>query len=198
VTRTVDEDHVSNFGYFLRFVMRKKRLRAPQVASLLDWKTAYVEKILYGSEPPPAEGEVERLIVALRCDALEADGLRLFALPNGPHVGLRRQADERAAELFEARAALEEKEKEVASLRAQLARRAAGGAAAAKGDDEPTRPIRSDEMDEDRSRAYELWKQLLPSERALVFWLLEQGTIAHLVEVLGRAGWKPQARAQRS
>lgn len=185
---TDDDALVSNFGYFLRFIMRKKRLRSPQVAALLGWSTTFVEKVLYGSESPPAEGEVERLIVALNCDALEADGLRLFSMPHGSYVSLRRQLDERTAEGFEAKGALEEAEKKLAALGVEVARLEGAGEPKRDGD---TRPISRDELDGERAEAHHLWKQLLPTERALVLWLVESGMIARVREVVEKAGWKP-------
>lgn len=192
MARVDDDERVSNFGYFLRFIMRKKRLRAPQVAALLGWRQTYVEKLTYGTEPPPDEDGVERLVAALNCDEVEADGLRLFSAAPGSYVGIRRRMDERAAELFEAKAALEERTTELEALKLELARLRERRAAPPEGGGAPgPAPVGSDGV--------ALWKTLGAADRALVRWLIETGALAEIRALLGKAGFQAEPpRPRRS
>lgn len=199
--RAEDDDRVSNFGYFLRFIMRKKRVRATQVATLLDWKASYVENLCYGTEEPPAEGEVERLIAALQCDRLEGDALRLFSTKKGGYIELRRQADELRADLFEKRGQLEEKIKEIEALRAEIERLKkglggngrAGALAPVRGDETGAIPA-ADARSGEGSEALEVWEMLPSVDRKLVVWLARTGMIAKLREIFGtvRRAWEPK------
>ena len=203
----VDDDRVTNFGYFLRFVMRKKKLRAAAVASLLGWDATYVENLMYGTVAPPSEGEVERLIHILQCEGADADALRLFS-SGEQFVSLRRQLDERTAELFEKKAALEEKEKSLEALRAKVERLEAEiGCLRAErpGSDAPQGPPgdttrlidlkAARKIDRFAEEVIEFLGRATPDERLLLALLVRPGLVGKLLEALKNGGWVPPAAA---
>ncbi len=117
---------LSNFSYFLRFLMRRKRLTSQALAASMDWAISYVQGLVTGQQPPPPPDRIERLVRIMRCDRAEGQILRFFADPLVSYVDLRELIEHKDEEIVHLKAAL-------ARHGVNFARGSAAAAAAGKG-----------------------------------------------------------------